>query len=50
MIKLKVMAEVGGAGSYNGNQVIKFDASLTVPISKENRPVNVGVKYIIKAK
>ena len=39
-----------GAGSYNGNQVIKFDASLTVPISKENRPVNVGVKYIIKAK
>ena len=26
-----------------------LDSSLVVPTSEENRPVNVGVKYLIKA-
>ncbi len=31
------------------SQIYKFNASRVVPTANENRPVNVGVKYIIKA-
>lgn len=36
-------------GDTGINSGIQFNASLTVPTANENRPVNVGVKYIIKA-
>ena len=36
-------------GDTGINCGIQFNASLTVPTANENRPVNVGVKYIIKA-
>ena len=36
------------AAFFTGHN-FKFDASLIVPTSEENRPVNVGVKYLIKA-
>ncbi len=36
-------------GDTGINSGIQFNASLAVPTANENRPVNVGVKYIIKA-
>ncbi len=36
-------------GDTGINSGIQFNASLVVPTANENRPVNVGVKYIIKA-
>lgn len=37
--------QLGGGGIHK----MILDSSTDVPSSKENRPVNVGVKYIIKA-
>lgn len=39
----------GGGVNATGGGIIGFNTSLTVPTSEENRPVNIGVKYIIKA-
>ena len=38
--------ETDGNNGYFG---LDFDASRVVPTANENRPVNIGVKYIIKA-
>lgn len=35
--------------SLINEQHYDFDASRAIPTSEENRPVNVGVKYLIKA-
>ncbi len=35
---------------YYGNAYLNFDASLIIPTSNENRPVNIAVNYLIKAK
>lgn len=37
----------GMGGAYRG--YYDLDTSLVVPTSEENRPVNIGVKYLIKA-
>ncbi len=46
------LGKVAGGGVYGSGYLyddIHFDAARIVPTSEENRPVNVGVKYIIKA-
>lgn len=40
---------VGGSGIWIADYIPKINASNTVPTSEENRPVNIGVKYLIKA-
>ncbi len=39
----------GGANHYRDSQFI-FDTSVIVPTSNENRPINIAVRYLIKAK
>ncbi len=46
------LGKSSGGGLYGRGDFyddISFDAARIVPTSEENRPVNVGVKYIIKA-
>ena len=46
------LGKVAGGGVYGSGYLhddISFNAARIVPTSEENRPVNVGVKYIIKA-
>jgi hypothetical protein len=40
----------GYTGAYGETYRLKFSSSYTTPVSNENRPVNVAVKYLIKAK
>lgn len=52
-----VFSAYGGGGrgrirateGYVANKTLKFSLKNAIPTSEENRPVNVGVKYIIKA-
>lgn len=39
----------GSGDSDNDNNELNFDASLVVPTTNENRPVNVAVRYLIRA-
>lgn len=47
--RTQVVGVVAGHGAFLPYPVPQFDASRVVPTANENRPVNVGVKYIIKA-
>lgn len=38
-----------GSGGY-GKRSVFFDASRVVPTAKENRPVNVAVRYLVRAR
>lgn len=40
----------GGSNPGGANGFINFNASLVVPTSNENRPINKAVHYLIKAK
>ncbi|MCT4533767.1 phage tail protein [Halodesulfovibrio sp.] len=48
--KLAVMAPKDGKYSGYGARAINFDASNVVPTASENRPRNIAVMYIIRAK
>lgn len=40
-----------GTGSWNNNYGdLVFDASLVVPTGPENRPINVAVRFLIRAR
>lgn len=41
----KIRGDFGSAGQ----RTLKFSMKNAVPTSEENRPVNIGVKYLIKA-
>ena len=38
---------IAGGGCCRGR--LEFDASLQVPTAEENRPVNMAVRYLIRA-
>ena len=40
---------IGGHGVFANQNIHFLDTSRVVPTSEENRPVNIGVKYLIKA-
>ena len=42
-------AQSGTSGGH-GSDLISFDASRIVPTAPENRPVNVAVRYLVRAR
>ena len=48
--KVKKTYGYGAAGHNHSAYDLEFDASLVVPTAEENRPVNMAVRYLIRAR